>query len=146
MGYKYRFGFSPSDFERKRKIEAMKITEHFTWEEAKCKDGTEVPEDLRGNVISVASNIETLRKALGGVPINVHSWYRTKSYNAKIGGALNSQHLQGKAVDISTKEFTPLEIKNTIEELIKDGKMNEGGIGLYKTFVHYDIRGIKARW
>jgi len=24
--------------------------------------------------------------------------------------------------------------------------MTEGGIGIYKGFVHYDIRGTKARW
>jgi len=24
--------------------------------------------------------------------------------------------------------------------------MKEGGLGLYNTFVHYDIRGTKARW
>jgi len=32
--------------------------------------------------------------------------------------------------------------------LIRAGKMKEGGVGLYVSqgFVHYDIRGTRARW
>ena len=35
---------------------------------------------------------------------------------------------------------------NLETQLIKEGKMKEGGIGIYSTFVHYDVRGWKARW
>lgn len=146
MGYRYSDRIETLKRETRREVQAMKITEHFSWEEAKCKDGTEVPEDLRPNVILVASEMEVLRYELGAMKINVHSWYRTKAYNAKVGGSPNSQHLLGKAIDISIKDVTPLEIKNKIEDLISRGLMKEGGIGLYKTFVHYDIRGNKARW
>lgn len=146
MGYRYSDRIETLKRETRKEVEAMKITDHFSWEEAKCKDGTEVPEDLRVNVIKVAANLEELRKSLGGIPIQIHSWYRTREYNKKIDGAENSQHCLGKAADISTKEFSPVQIKKTIEKLIKDGVMDEGGIGLYKTFVHYDVRGTKARW
>jgi len=33
-----------------------------------------------------------------------------------------------------------------IEDAISNGEMLQGGLGLYDTFVHYDIRGTKARW
>ena len=56
------------------------------------------------------------------------------------GGVKNSKHLVGKASDISVKGLTPLEVYNTIERLIKNGDMLQGGLGLYDTFVHYDIR------
>jgi predicted transcriptional regulator len=41
---------------------------------------------------------------------------------------------------------TPRELKEVIEKLIKDGLIVKGGVGLYKTFVHYDVRGRNARW
>jgi uncharacterized protein YcbK (DUF882 family) len=37
-------------------------------------------------------------------------------------------------------------VKDTIVELIKEGKMKKGGIGLYTTFTHYDVRGFNRRW
>jgi len=50
------------------------------------------------------------------------------------------------AADISVKDTTPEKVANTISYLIKQGKMKEGGIGLYSSFVHYDIQGKKVRW
>jgi uncharacterized protein YcbK (DUF882 family) len=50
------------------------------------------------------------------------------------------------AADIKVKGLTPLEVYNAIEKLIADGKMKQGGLGLYRSWVHYDIRGVKARW
>ena len=29
---------------------------------------------------------------------------------------------------------------------IKEGKIKKGGVGLYRSFVHYDTRGWNARW
>ena len=40
----------------------------------------------------------------------------------------------------------PKKVYEAIEKLIDKGLMLEGGLGLYDTFVHYDIRGTQARW
>ena len=37
-------------------------------------------------------------------------------------------------------------VYDVVESLISEGLISEGGLGLYKTFIHYDIRGTKARW
>ena len=73
-------------------------------------------------------------------PIIVTSGYRTKEYNKKVGGSPKSQHMLGKAVDIKINGLTPDEIA------IKAEKIGFGGIGIYKTFVHLDVRHIKTRW
>ena len=54
----------------------------------------------------------------------------------------------GRAADIVVKGMSPLAVHTTIELLIEKGDMLQGGLGLYekKGFVHYDIRGTKARW
>ena len=123
----------------------MKLEKNFSLHEFKCKDGTEVPEDLVDNVKLLAENLQVLRDYIQK-PIIVISGYRTLEYNTKIGGAKRSLHLVAKAGDIVVPGITPLEIKDTILQLIKEGKMKEGGIGIYSTFVHYDVRGWKARW
>jgi len=123
----------------------MKLEKNFSLHEFKCKDGTEVPEDLIDNVRLLAENLQVLRDHIEK-PIIIISGYRTLGYNTKIGGAKRSLHLVAKAGDIVVPGITPLEIKDTILQLIKEGKMKEGGIGIYSTFVHYDVRGWKARW
>ncbi len=42
--------------------------------------------------------------------------------------------------------MTPKELHIKIEGLIKKGSMTQGGLGLYNSFVHFDICGSKARW
>ena len=32
------------------------------------------------------------------------------------------------------------------KKMIADGVIHKGGVGLYETFVHYDVRGFNARW
>lgn len=123
------------------------FTAHFVLKEFDCKDSakTRAPEALRGNIQKLMEQLEVLRTDLG-VPITVTSGYRTVAYNKSVGGAAQSQHLCGMAADIKVKDHTPTQVKAAIERLIKAGKMKEGGVGLYNTFVHYDIRGTKARW
>ena len=50
------------------------------------------------------------------------------------------------AADIVMKNVTPLQTYKDIEYLINTGDMLQGGLGLYNSFVHYDIRRTKARW
>jgi uncharacterized protein YcbK (DUF882 family) len=118
---------------------------YFKISEFDSKDGTEMPSDVKVNVIELIDNLNVLRQELGS-PLFVNSGYRSPEHNKSIGGSLNSQHLTGKAADIRSNEYTPKQIKEKIEELIKVGKMKQGGLSAYNTFVHYDIRGNKARW
>jgi len=124
----------------------MKLTNNFWLSEFACKDGTPVPEELIPNVQLLADNLQVLRDYIGE-PIHINSAYRHTEYNKSIGGSVRSQHLLAKAADIRVGEgFTPNIICEVIEELIKSGDMKQGGLGLYSTFVHYDIRNKKARW
>ncbi len=50
------------------------------------------------------------------------------------------------AADIKVSGMTPKEVALVIEGLIEQGKMKQGGIGIYPSWVHYDVRGTKARW
>jgi uncharacterized protein YcbK (DUF882 family) len=123
----------------------MRLEKNFKLSEFKCKDGTDVPEDLMENIRELAKNLQVLREHLG-LPIKVISGYRSPKYNRRIGGARRSQHMRAKAADIKIKGMTPKEVKQVVIDLIKQGKMAVGGIGLYRTFTHYDTRGWNARW
>lgn len=122
-----------------------KLTDNFSLREFRCKDGTDVPDEYMDNVQELAENLQVLREHLGK-PIRVISAYRTPKYNRKIDGARRSQHLTAAAADIKIKGLLPAEIKVIILDLIREGKMKEGGIGVYKGFLHYDVRGKKVRW
>jgi len=123
----------------------MRLTKNFNLSEFDCTDGTEMPSELLTNVLELAENLQVLRDFVG-VPIKINSSYRSLSYNANIGGSKNSQHLFAKAADIVIESKSPEQVANIIKALILEGKMKQGGIGVYNTFTHYDIRGHKARW
>jgi len=123
----------------------MKLTPNFSLHEFSCRDSTVVPEEFMENVQQLAENLQVLRDEIG-IPIRVISGYRSPKYNRKIGGARRSQHMVAKAADIIISGMSPAAVKETIECLIKCGKMHSGGLGLYTTFTHYDVRGRNARW
>ena len=123
------------------------MTKNFNISEFNSKDGSKMPSDVFLNMIKLANQLQILRDYTGRA-ITVNSGYRSPKHNAKIGGSLSSQHLLGKAADITIKDLKPAEVFMIINELIDMGLMLQGGLGLYekKGFVHYDIRKTKARW
>ena len=123
----------------------MQLTKNFSLWEFRCKDGTDVPDEYLENVKELAENLQVLRDYINK-PIHVISGYRSPKYNRKIGGARRSQHMTAKAGDLIVKGMTPDEVKDAILQLIKEGKMKKGGIGLYTHFTHYDVRGFNRRW
>lgn len=123
----------------------MRLTKNFNTEEFQSHDGAVMPLFARRNIQELANNLQVLRDELKE-PIHINSGYRSPEHNRRIGGVPNSQHTKGKAADIVVKSKTPKQLAKTIMKLIKKGKMKQGGIGLYNGFVHYDIRGNKARW
>ncbi len=124
----------------------MQLTNNFNSKEFDCKDGTKVPEKFLLNAKEVADNLQVLRDYLE-VPVSITgSGYRTVKHNKKVGGAKFSQHLTASGADINAKGYEPKQLAEVIELLILKGKMKQGGIGVYPNFVHYDVRGTKARW
>ena len=121
------------------------MTKNFKIQEFECKGGCDMPLEVYENIIKLASQLQFLRDYTGR-PITINSAYRCPEHNAKVGGSKTSQHLLGKAADITIQSLKPAEVFVLIEDLIDMGHMLQGGLGLYDTFVHYDIRKTKARW
>lgn len=77
-----------------------------------------------------------------GKTIKVSSTKRDPKRNKKVGGASNSAHLRGNAVDILLPIKTEDDTVNFIQIASKNGI---GGIGVYRPgFVHLDIEGKRA--
>lgn len=121
------------------------ITKNFTIQEFYCNDGTPIPYNMLDSIKELATNLQVLRDYLGS-PISINSAYRNPTYNEKVRGRSGSKHMECIAADIVVSGYSPKEVADTIEQLIKEGKMKQGGLGRYATFTHYDIRGTAARW
>src|SRR5690606_9510833 len=76
-------------------------SQHLSWKELACKDGTPYPDEFKldGRVFQLAAVFEDIRRVCGNKPIRINSAYRSPAHNKKIGGARNSQHLHGRALD-----------------------------------------------
>jgi uncharacterized protein YcbK (DUF882 family) len=123
----------------------MNITENFSLSEFECRCGCKMPDDVKTNILVLASQLQYLRDFIER-PITVTNAYRCKSHNKKVGGVPNSQHILGNAADIKISGVIPQFVASMIDSEIKKCNMLQGGLGIYNTFTHYDIRGIKARW
>ena len=126
----------------------MKLTNNFTKSEFDCKSGEEMPLDVLENVKLLAIQLQKIREYVGK-PIRINSAYRSQAHNEAIGGVKTSQHILGKAADITIDTFTPDEVVSIIENMLTNemlGGFYIGGLGSYNTFTHIDIREKKARW
>lgn len=127
---------------------------HLSWNELSCVNRTgkvwhgfapgeviaEYPPEWEDRAVELAATFEDIRAIFGG-PLIVTSAYRTKEYNAAIGGARKSQHCEGRALDIKHPRVHPMELFNAIRRLHKAGDLPFlGGMGGYTTFVHLDVR------
>lgn len=129
-----------------------KVTPHFTVEEFACKNGTPYPDEwIAQRLWLLCQVLETIRADLG-VPVRVLSGYRPEVYNRVVGGAKQSQHIAGRAADIVAPPFTPRQVRERIVRLLAAGKLPVlGGLGIYRSFVHVDVRlrpasGRIAQW
>lgn len=120
------------------------FTPNFKVSEFACKDGSDV-------VLINPHLVEVLEKirAHFGKDIKINSGYRTPSYNAKLATkstkvAKNSYHMRGCAADITISGVKPREIYEFVNSF------HQGGLGLYPTFVHVDVRDTigakRSRW
>ena len=115
----------------------VKLSKNFTVKEFACSDGT----DTVFISLTLVNLLQKIRDHLGKAVI-INSAYRTEAHNKSIGGATYSQHKYGLAADIHINGVTPKEIAAYVETLMP----SSGGIGIYKSFVHVDVRQVKSRW
>lgn len=117
-------------------------TRNFSRRELACRCGCKTPVNIDLRLQELARALQQLRE-LAGAPIMIASGYRCIRHNEAVGGAPNSQHTQGAAADIWSKTLTPTQLKVLAEKI---PAFAEGGIGVYPTWIHVDIREGRARW
>lgn len=111
----------------------------------KVIESYEKDKEVQENLKLLAEQLQVLRDELNK-PITINIAYRPYWWEKMRGRTGTSQHCLGKAADIRVNGMTTKELHTVILKLIGEGKMNNGGLGLYRTFVHYDIRPYPARW
>ena len=113
------------------------LSANFKVREFACGDGSDV-------VFVAPALVELLQQIRSHfqAPVTVCSGYRTPGHNRKVDGAQYSQHQYGTAADITVKGVSPAEVAAYAEALMPDS----GGIGIYKTFTHVDVREKRSRW
>ena len=117
----------------------MKIG-YFDTAEFESRDGQPSPFKYVVH-IGLIDKLNEIREEFGA-EILVNSGYRSPEHNRKVGGVWDSQHVQGLAADIRPRKLEDL--KRLAE--ICDRLNPNGGVGFYETFVHVDVRGLRARW
>lgn len=119
------------------KGEHRPLSQFFNSREMECKCSR--PECVEQRIdVELIDRLDKLRQAAQS-PVYVHSAYRCEAHNVAIGGAPKSQHVLGRAVDISTSRQTPIELREKIaKHLFK-------AIGTAKNFLHLDLREDKER-
>lgn len=118
----------------------LQLSDHFSSNEFACKCGCGEKE-VDPQLIKV---LELIRRTVNR-PITIVSGRRCKNHNAAVGGAKHSQHVLGNAADIKVRDMSPKEVHTAINAIHRSG-VHIGGLGLYKTFVHVDVRKSIARW
>lgn len=113
------------------------VSADFKVREFRCRDGSD-------EILISDRLVELLQKLRShfGKPVILNSAYRTQTHNTSVGGSPKSQHLLGNAADIVIEGVSPLETAQYVEFL----QPSSGGIGVYQTFTHVDVRTGRSRW
>lgn len=126
--------------------EHLQMSRHFSVSEFLSRDpiGGRRLTYLRMAPELIAS-LQELRDAIGRT-VSVTSGYRSPAYNRSIGGATKSQHMTGRAADITAAGIAPRDLAKEVLKIFG----SDIGLGVYQgsrlNFVHVDIRGQAVRW
>jgi zinc D-Ala-D-Ala carboxypeptidase len=116
-----------------------KLTEHFTAYEKRCRCGRDCCDAMPMRMEFMAK-LEALRLEWGK-PLSPTSATRCGHHNEEVGGAVQSQHLLGNAVDFVLSSEADVRSLAALAE-----KYGFNGIGVGKSVIHIDARETPARW
>jgi hypothetical protein len=117
-------------------IEALEIAPHLTYGEIMDKES--------GLCLAHIRLLEAWCRfrAEVGKPIRINSGFRTVEYNAKVGGAKDSRHILGQAIDMQCNGEDLSDLK-WIPVLLKCGFR---GVGRGNGWIHADVRALPTFW
>ena len=125
----------------------MTLSKNFTAREFSCRCGEcEYSNESikRGDIdLGLVALLESLRADLLHAPITINSGRRCVDHNIAMRGAPESEHLKGTASDITVEGYSPAMVFLALDQHPMSERL---GLSRYPTFVHVDVRGIKARW
>lgn len=116
------------------------LTDHFSLEELTATQhrGIDNTPDARAvvNLRRAADGMEAVRALLGNRVVTVSSGFRCEALNRAVGGAKDSAHLAGYAVDFNCYSFgSPLEVCRVIvESRIAFDQLIEEGTWVHLSF------------
>ena len=124
----------------------MKANKYFVEKEFACKCGCGTMPQGQPNdeLIDILCEI----REHFGKPLIIKSGYRCKSHNEKVGGAKNSRHIVGDAVDFTIKDTQTRQVFDYVVSKYENYGIARKILADYpfRGFVHFDTRGKKARW
>lgn len=121
---------------------------NFTWGEAVHADPSTgfyrkpANSGVVYGILKVVDVLEEIRKMYGNKPMQINSWYRDPATNAAVGGASQSRHLSGDAVDFVVPGVSCFDVFARLDPWWG----SRGGLASSSVFTHIDVRGYKARW
>ncbi|MEM8603110.1 MAG: D-Ala-D-Ala carboxypeptidase family metallohydrolase [Cyanobacteria bacterium P01_H01_bin.121] len=115
----------------------------FTWAEA-TRGGARLPPDQAtvNAIINIAELAQQARDRIGR-PFIITSWYRPPDVNRRVGGASQSRHIVGDAIDFYVDGLTGDQVYWSLDPWWP------GGLGRYTSYpylCHIDARSYRARW
>lgn len=126
------------------------LSAHFTLDEAVLSQtaarlGIANDPDLATvrNMKQAALGMELVRLELGGLPININSWYRSQDLNHAVGSKPTSDHITGFAIDFTCPKFgSPLRIVQAIKA---SNIQYQQLIWEFGSWVHISFNGFKRQ-
>ncbi|HEY9659650.1 MAG TPA: D-Ala-D-Ala carboxypeptidase family metallohydrolase [Allocoleopsis sp.] len=116
---------------------------NFTWAEA-THGGSRMPPNQAtvDAIVRIAELAQQARDRIGR-PFRITSWYRPPEINREVGGASQSRHLMGDAIDFYCDGLTGDQLYRALDPWWT------GGLGRYANYpalCHIDARGYRVRW
>lgn len=119
----------------------------FTWAQALLQprwgDHIYPTEDQKINIMLMAGRLMLVKKALYpiiNIEFNIHCWLRCKKYNAEIGGAKGSMHIEGGAVDFSINGAKCYVIRERLRPELQRLEIRMEKLPDEASWVHLDIK------